>query len=176
MIAVWHTAVRFSCRPLLTTDAWFDVATAPPGAGELTSLLMAAVAEVPTAVLCAWLAWRGLRAGLAASGPAANSAGRLGAVRVLVIGSGGREHALARSLCLDSAVTELHAAPGNPGIGQIAELHEVSPADPAQVTALAARTAADLVVIGPEAPLVAGVADASARPVSCASGQASAQR
>ncbi len=81
-------------------------------------------------------------------------------MRVLVLGSGGREHALARSLSLDPAVSELHAAPGNPGIGQLAELHRVNPADPAQVTALAARTAADLVVIGPEAPLVAGVADA----------------
>jgi phosphoribosylamine---glycine ligase len=81
-------------------------------------------------------------------------------VRVLVLGSGGREHALARSLSLDPAVSELHGAPGNPGIGQLAELHEVNAADPAQVTALAARTAADLVVIGPEAPLVAGAADA----------------
>jgi phosphoribosylamine---glycine ligase len=81
-------------------------------------------------------------------------------VRVLVIGSGGREHALVRALALDPAVTALHAAPGNPGIGEIAELHPVSPADPGQVTALAARLGADLVVIGPEAPLVAGVADA----------------
>jgi len=81
-------------------------------------------------------------------------------VRVLVLGSGGREHALARSLSLDPAVSQLHAAPGNPGIGQLADLHAVNPADPDQITALAARTAADLVVIGPEAPLVAGVADA----------------
>jgi phosphoribosylamine--glycine ligase len=81
-------------------------------------------------------------------------------VRVLLIGSGGREHALARGLHRDPGVTELHAAPGNPGIAGIAQLHDVSPADPASVTALAARTAADLVVIGPEAPLVAGVADA----------------
>jgi phosphoribosylamine---glycine ligase len=81
-------------------------------------------------------------------------------MRVLVIGSGGREHALARALAADGEVTALHAAPGNPGIGRLAEIHEVSPADPASVTALAARTGADLVVIGPEAPLVAGVADA----------------
>jgi phosphoribosylamine---glycine ligase len=81
-------------------------------------------------------------------------------VRVLVIGSGGREHALARSLSADPAVTQLHAAPGNPGIGQLAELHSVSPADPAQVIALARHTAPDLIVIGPEAPLVAGVAEA----------------
>jgi phosphoribosylamine---glycine ligase len=89
-------------------------------------------------------------------------------VRVLVLGTGGREHALARGLARDSAVTDLHAAPGNPGIGSIADLHDVAPADPAAVTALAARLAADLVVIGPEAPLVAGVADAlRAAGVSC---------
>jgi phosphoribosylamine--glycine ligase len=81
-------------------------------------------------------------------------------VRVLVIGSGGREHALVRALAVDLAVTALHAAPGNPGIGEIAELHPVSPADPGAVTELAARLGADLVVIGPEAPLVAGVGDA----------------
>jgi phosphoribosylamine--glycine ligase len=81
-------------------------------------------------------------------------------MRVLLIGSGGREHALARALVADPGVTELHVAPGNPGIGEIAELHPVPPADPAAVTALAARTGTDLVVIGPEAPLVAGVADA----------------
>jgi len=81
-------------------------------------------------------------------------------MRVLVIGSGGREHALIRALARDSDVTGLHAAPGNPGIAQIAEVHAVTPTDPASVTALAARTGAGLVVIGPEAPLVAGVADA----------------
>jgi phosphoribosylamine--glycine ligase len=67
---------------------------------------------------------------------------------------------LVRALARDSGVTGLHAAPGNPGIGAVAELHEVTATDPAAVTALAARIAADLVVIGPEAPLVAGVADA----------------
>jgi phosphoribosylamine--glycine ligase len=81
-------------------------------------------------------------------------------VRVLVIGSGGREHALVRALAADGDVTGLHAAPGNPGIAQLAEVHPVTPADPASVTALAAKTGAGLVVIGPEAPLVAGVADA----------------
>ena len=80
-------------------------------------------------------------------------------MRVLVLGSGGREHALARALSLDPEVTALHAAPGNPGIGALAELHEIKAADPAAVAALAARTGADLVVVGPEAPLVAGVAD-----------------
>ncbi|HEY2508271.1 MAG TPA: phosphoribosylamine--glycine ligase [Streptosporangiaceae bacterium] len=80
-------------------------------------------------------------------------------MRVLVLGSGGREHALVRSLAADPAVTQLHAAPGNPGIGELAELHEVSPTDPAEVVALAGKLTADLVVIGPEAPLVAGLAD-----------------
>ena len=81
-------------------------------------------------------------------------------MRVLVIGSGGREHALTRALAADGDVSGLHAAPGNPGSAQLAEVHPVTAADPASVTALAARTGADLVVIGPEAPLVAGVADA----------------
>ena len=81
-------------------------------------------------------------------------------MRVLVIGSGGREHALARALSRDPAVTALHAAPGNPGIAELAELHSVAPADPDQVVALARQIEPDLVVIGPEAPLVAGVAQA----------------
>ena len=81
-------------------------------------------------------------------------------MRVLLLGSGGREHAIARSLAGDSDVTELHAAPGNPGIGQLAESHAIEPADPAAVTSLARRTGADLVIVGPEAPLLAGVADA----------------
>jgi phosphoribosylamine--glycine ligase len=81
-------------------------------------------------------------------------------VRVLVIGSGGREHALCRSLKLDPQVSELHCAPGNPGIEEIATVHPVDPLDPGQVAELATRLRADLVVVGPEAPLVAGVADA----------------
>jgi phosphoribosylamine--glycine ligase len=81
-------------------------------------------------------------------------------VRVLLIGSGGREHALAVSLAADPSVDRIVAAPGNPGIAQVAEVRDVNPVDPAAVAALAVETAADLVVIGPEAPLVAGVADA----------------
>ncbi|MGH3395305.1 MAG: phosphoribosylamine--glycine ligase [Streptosporangiaceae bacterium] len=81
-------------------------------------------------------------------------------MRVLVVGSGGREHAIVRALAADPEVTGLHAAPGNPGIGELAERHAVAPTDPVSVTALAGRTGADLVVIGPEGPLVAGVADA----------------
>jgi phosphoribosylamine---glycine ligase len=81
-------------------------------------------------------------------------------VRVLVIGSGGREHALTLALSGDPEVTSLHAAPGNPGIAELAETHQIAPGDPAAITALAANLAAGLVVIGPEAPLVAGAADA----------------
>ncbi|RGA04208.1 phosphoribosylamine--glycine ligase [Microbispora triticiradicis] len=81
-------------------------------------------------------------------------------MRVLVIGSGGREHALCRALRLDPSVVEVHCAPGNAGIAEVATLHQVTPTDGAAVTALAERLGAGLVVIGPEAPLVAGVADA----------------
>lgn len=80
-------------------------------------------------------------------------------MKILLLGSGGREHALARSLKADPAVVELHAAPGNPGIGSLARLHAIDPADGAAVVELARALAVDLVVIGPEAPLVAGVAD-----------------
>ncbi|GAB2832894.1 phosphoribosylamine--glycine ligase [Streptomyces chlorus] len=81
-------------------------------------------------------------------------------MKVLVIGSGAREHALCRSLSLDPDVTALHCAPGNAGIAEVAELHQVDALDGAAVSALATRLGADLVVVGPEAPLVAGVADA----------------
>jgi phosphoribosylamine--glycine ligase len=81
-------------------------------------------------------------------------------VKTLVIGSGGREHALALALSRDPDVTEVHAAPGNPGIAGVAEVHDVDPLDGAAVVALAERLGVDLVVVGPEAPLVAGVADA----------------
>ena len=81
-------------------------------------------------------------------------------MRVLVLGSGAREHAICLSLAADPAVTALLCAPGNAGTAAIAEQRPVNPLDPAAVTALATEFAADLVVIGPEAPLVAGVADA----------------
>ncbi|MFI6321516.1 phosphoribosylamine--glycine ligase [Nonomuraea sp. NPDC050556] len=81
-------------------------------------------------------------------------------MRVLVIGSGGREHALCRSLSLDPQVSELHCAPGNAGIAAVATVHPVDATNPADVAGLAQRLHADLVVVGPEAPLVAGVADA----------------
>ncbi len=85
---------------------------------------------------------------------------RLAGVKTLVIGTGGREHALALALSRDPDVTEVHAAPGNPGIAEIATLHDVDPMDGAAVAALASGLGVDLVVVGPEAPLVAGVADA----------------
>ncbi|MFI6848634.1 phosphoribosylamine--glycine ligase [Kitasatospora sp. NPDC050467] len=81
-------------------------------------------------------------------------------MKVLVIGGGAREHALCRSLSQDPAVTELHCAPGNAGIAQVATVHPVDQLDGAQVAALARQLDADLVVVGPEAPLVAGVSDA----------------
>lgn len=80
-------------------------------------------------------------------------------VKALVIGSGGREHALALALARDPSVAEVHAAPGNPGIGSVATLHPVDPLDGVALARLAGDIGADLAVIGPEAPLVAGVAD-----------------
>ncbi|MDW6060951.1 phosphoribosylamine--glycine ligase [Streptomyces sp. FXJ1.4098] len=80
-------------------------------------------------------------------------------MKVLVIGSGAREHALCRALSLDPDVTALHCAPGNAGIAEVAELHTVDALDGAAVAELAASLEAELVVVGPEAPLVAGVAD-----------------
>jgi len=79
---------------------------------------------------------------------------------VLVIGTGGREHALALALAQDPAVTAVHAAPGNPGMAEVATVHDVDPMSGDAVAALAASLDVDLVVVGPEAPLVAGVADA----------------
>jgi phosphoribosylamine--glycine ligase len=81
-------------------------------------------------------------------------------VRVLLLGSGGREHALARALAADPAVTELHAAPGNPGIAALATVHPANLAELGEPVALALKLGPDLVVVGPEAPLVAGLGDA----------------
>lgn len=81
-------------------------------------------------------------------------------MKTLVIGTGGREHALALALSRDPEVSEVHAAPGNPGIGAFADLHDVDPMDGEAVAQLATGLGIDLVVVGPEAPLVAGVADA----------------
>ncbi|MFC9621719.1 phosphoribosylamine--glycine ligase [Streptomyces sp. NPDC056930] len=81
-------------------------------------------------------------------------------MKVLVIGGGAREHALCRSLSLDPDVTALYCAPGNAGIAEVAELHPVDALDGDAVARLATDLGAELVVVGPEAPLVAGVADA----------------
>ncbi|MDP3713367.1 MAG: phosphoribosylamine--glycine ligase [Mycobacteriales bacterium] len=81
-------------------------------------------------------------------------------MRALVIGTGAREHALCLALSRDPAVTALAWAPGNGGTSGVAEQLAVDPMDPAAVAALAQEWGADLVVVGPEAPLVAGVADA----------------
>ncbi|MFL6090233.1 MAG: phosphoribosylamine--glycine ligase [Aeromicrobium sp.] len=80
-------------------------------------------------------------------------------MKTLVIGSGGREHALALALARSPEVTEVHVAPGNPGVESFAIRHDVDPVDGIAVAALAIAVDADLVVIGPEAPLVEGVAD-----------------
>jgi phosphoribosylamine--glycine ligase len=81
-------------------------------------------------------------------------------MKILLVGSGGREHALALGLQADTACTELHVAPGNPGIAQVATLHPVAVTDNAALASLAQNLAVDLVVIGPEVPLVNGAADA----------------
>jgi phosphoribosylamine---glycine ligase len=80
-------------------------------------------------------------------------------VRVLLVGNGGREHALAWKLTQSPGLDELHAAPGNPGIAQLGECHPVRPEDGEGLLDLAHALRVDLVVVGPEAPLVAGVAD-----------------
>jgi phosphoribosylamine---glycine ligase len=80
-------------------------------------------------------------------------------VRVLLVGSGGREHALAWKLAQSERVEELHAAPGNPGIAQLGTCHPIRDEDGESLLELARNLPADLVVIGPEVPLVAGVAD-----------------
>jgi phosphoribosylamine--glycine ligase len=80
-------------------------------------------------------------------------------VKVLVVGSGAREHALAWRLAQSRSLTELHAAPGNPGIAELGPCHPVRADDPDGLLALALTLDTDLVVIGPEGPLVAGIAD-----------------
>src|SRR5690606_30795508 len=87
-----------------------------------------------------------------------NRCGYADGVRILVIGGGAREHALCRSLSLDPDVTALHCAPGNAGTSEVATEHRVDPLDGTAVAGLAQELGADLVVVGPEAPLVAGVA------------------
>jgi phosphoribosylamine--glycine ligase len=80
-------------------------------------------------------------------------------MKILLVGSGGREHALALGLQADPECSELHVAPGNPGIAQIATTHPLVITDNSAIVALAQKIGAELVVIGPEVPLVNGVAD-----------------
>ena len=80
-------------------------------------------------------------------------------MKILLVGSGGREHALALGLQADPECSELHVAPGNPGIAQIATTHPLVITDNSAIVALAQKVGAELVVIGPEVPLVNGVAD-----------------
>jgi phosphoribosylamine--glycine ligase len=77
----------------------------------------------------------------------------------VVVGSGAREHALAWRLAQSPGLAELHAAPGNPGIAELGRCHPVRPDDAEGLLSLAVTIGADLVVVGPEGPLVAGVAD-----------------
>ncbi|HEV2043138.1 MAG TPA: phosphoribosylamine--glycine ligase, partial [Sphingomicrobium sp.] len=81
-------------------------------------------------------------------------------MNILLLGSGAREDALGRRLSQSPSCTALIAAPGNPGIARWAICHAVDPCEVSAVVALATASAIDLVVVGPEAPLVAGVADA----------------
>jgi phosphoribosylamine---glycine ligase len=90
------------------------------------------------------------------------------AVRVLVVGGGGREHALCLALSRDPSVETLLCAPGNAGIAALAATHPLDARDPAAVATLASDLAVDLVVVGPEVPLVAGAADAvQAKGIAC---------
>ena len=84
-------------------------------------------------------------------------------MKVLLVGSGGREHALAWKLTQAPGLTALHAAPGNPGIATLGDCHPVRADDAETLLGLARSLDVDLAVIGPEAPLVAGVADALRR-------------
>jgi phosphoribosylamine---glycine ligase len=80
-------------------------------------------------------------------------------VRVLVVGSGGREHALAWKLKQSPRLEALHAAPGNPGIARLGECHPVRAEDAEGLLGICRELGIDLVVVGPELPLVAGLAD-----------------
>ncbi|MBU6314606.1 MAG: ATP-grasp domain-containing protein, partial [Actinomycetales bacterium] len=80
-------------------------------------------------------------------------------MKILLVGSGGREHALGLGLHADPECTELHVAPGNPGIAQFATCHPLVISDNQAILNLAQKLDVDLVVVGPELPLVNGVAD-----------------
>ena len=81
-------------------------------------------------------------------------------MRILLIGGGGREHALGRKIMADAPETELHSAPGNPGLAALGACHEVGAGDVAGLVALATGLRPDLVLVGPEDPLTRGLVDA----------------
>ena len=80
-------------------------------------------------------------------------------MKVMVLGGGGREHAVVHALSKSKIVTELHCCPGNPGIKKLAVCHEGDPCKPDEMVALCRKLGIELVFVGPEAPLVAGTAD-----------------
>jgi phosphoribosylamine--glycine ligase len=82
-------------------------------------------------------------------------------VKVLVVGSGAREHALVWALSRSGDAVEIHAAPGNPGIAALAQCHPARAEDPAAIVPLAVELDVDLVVVGPAAPLAAGAGSRS---------------
>src|SRR5690348_7005463 len=98
-------------------------------------------------------------------------------MNILVIGSGGREHALAWKIARSPLLTRLVCAPGNPGMAQLGEVRAVAVTDAAGQVALAREIGADLVVIGPEAAVEAGLADAmNAAGIACFGPTAAAGR
>ena len=97
-----------------------------------------------------------MRAGPAPSGTKAKD--RI--MKVMVLGGGGREHAVVHAFSKSKITTGLHCCPGNPGIAKLAECHQGDPCSPAEMTALCSKLGIELVFVGPEAPLVAGTADA----------------
>jgi phosphoribosylamine--glycine ligase len=98
-------------------------------------------------------------------------------MNILIVGSGGREHALAWKIAQSPLVTRIVCAPGNPGMAQLGEIMPVSPTDVTGLVALATSMAADLVVVGPDAAVEAGLADALAREgVACFAPTAAAGR
>src|SRR5579875_689695 len=99
------------------------------------------------------------------------------AMRVLVVGAGGREHALCWSLAASPLLTKLWCAPGNPGTAALAENVPIGAGDVAALAAFARESAVDLVIPGPEGPLVAGLADAlDAAGIRCCGPSAAAAR
>src|SRR5689334_8153466 len=84
-------------------------------------------------------------------------------MNILVLGGGGREHAIVKALKSSKKVTHISCAPGNPGIAKEASCHLTDPTDMRKVLDLAQRLRPDLVIVGPESPLASGVADALRR-------------